>query len=253
VLADLEQVLPLLESLASELFPEGLERRQLLEQVRNARTRLWERTEARGRRDDFPMAPERILEDLRRELPNDAVLVTDVGWNKNGVAQCYRLPARGDFLTPGGFSTMGFGPAAALGAKVAQPRRPVIALIGDGAMSSQFPAIPTAVEQGLTVVWLVMNNAAFGTIADLQANHYGSGYGCEFRTPDGRPYSPDFAALARACGADGRRVGAASELRPALRDALTSGRPYLLDVPMVNEPVPTPGHWNINDIYQGRF
>ena len=69
-----------------------------------------------GRSDaEFPLRPQRILADLRAALPADAVLVTDVGWNKNGVAQCYQLPAEGRFITPGGASTMGFGPAAAVG------------------------------------------------------------------------------------------------------------------------------------------
>ena len=55
----------------------------------------------RGRSDDFPLRPERILADLRDTLPADAVLVTDVGWNKNGVAQCYELPRRGPVHHPG--------------------------------------------------------------------------------------------------------------------------------------------------------
>jgi acetolactate synthase-1/2/3 large subunit len=181
------------------------------------------------------------------------VLVTDVGWNKNGVAQCYPLPAEGRFITPGGASTMGFGPGAAVGVQIARPDAVVVALIGDGGMSAQLPAVPMAVEQGLPVLFVVMNNRAHGTIADLQAANFGTAYGCEFRDPDGRPYSPDFAAFARACGADGYPIGAATELLPALREAIARRRPAVLDVPMVNEPVPTPGHWNITDIYQGVF
>ena len=186
-------------------------------------------------------------------MPADAILVTDVGWNKNGVAQCYKLPAEGRFITPGGFSTMGFGPAAALGVQIAQPDRPVIALVGDGGMSAQLSAVPTAVEQGLPVIWVVMNNRAHGTIADLEQGNYGHSYGCTFTDPSGESYSPDFAAYARACGADGYEIGSPEELASALDKALSVRRPALLDVPMVNEPVPTPGHWNILDIYQGRF
>ena len=59
------------------------------------------------------MKPERILADLRAAAP-DAILVTDVGWNKNGIAQQYPIDSPDSFLTPGGFSTMGFGPAAVL-------------------------------------------------------------------------------------------------------------------------------------------
>ncbi len=181
------------------------------------------------------------------------MLVTDVGWNKNGVAQCYELPAGGRFITPGGLSTMGFGPAAAAGVQLAQPDRVVVALIGDGGLSAQLPAVPMAVEQGLPVIFVVMNNRAHGTIADLQVANFGQSYGCEFRDPDGLPYSPDFAALGQACGADGYPISAPDELAPALRSAIRNRRPAVLDIPMVNEPVPTPGHWNITDIYHGVF
>jgi acetolactate synthase-1/2/3 large subunit len=176
-----------------------------------------------------------------------------VGWNKNGVAQCYELPPEGRFVTPGGASTMGFGPAAAIGVQIADPDRVVVALIGDGGMSAQLPAVPMAVEQGLPVIFVVMNNRAHGTIADLQAASFGASFGCEFFGPDGKPYSPDFAAYGRACGADGYQIEEADGLVPALKAAIEQRRPAVLDVPMVNEPVPTPGHWNIKDIYQGNF
>jgi acetolactate synthase-1/2/3 large subunit len=133
------------------------------------------------------------------------------------------------------------------------PDRTVVALVGDGGMSAQLPAVPMAVEQGLPVLFVVMNKRAHGTIADLQAAIFGTSYGCEFRDPQGRPYSPDFAAYARACGADGYTVAEAADLRAALREADRRRRPAVLDVPMVNEPVPTPGHWNIKDIYRGVF
>jgi acetolactate synthase-1/2/3 large subunit len=233
--------------------PDPISRPALRERIQAARSGLFADSRERGRSDDFPLRPERILSDLRDVLPVDAVLVTDVGWNKNGVAQCYELPAEGRFITPGGASTMGFGPAAAVGVQIAEPDRVVVALVGDGGMSAQLPAVPMAVEQGLPVIFVVMNNLAHGTIADLQAANFGTSYGCEFRDPDGRPYSPSFAAFAQACGADGYDIPAPQALASALRSAVTRRRPAVLDVPMVNEPVPTPGHWNINDIYQGVF
>jgi acetolactate synthase-1/2/3 large subunit len=235
------------------LRPDPISRPALRERIRAARSDLFAGSRERGRSDDFPLRPERILSDLRDALPADAVLVTDVGWNKNGVAQCYELPADGRFITPGGASTMGFGPAAAIGVQIAQRDRVVVALVGDGGMSAQLPAVPMAVEQGLPVIFVVMNNRAHGTIADLQAANFGASYGCEFRAADGQPYSPNFAAFAEACGADGYEIPAPGALLSALRSAVARRRPAVLDVPMVNEPVPTPGHWNINDIYQGVF
>ena len=140
-----------------------------------------------------------------------------------------------------------------MGIAIHDPERTVVALVGDGGMSAQWPALPMAVEQGLPVIFVVMNNRAHGTIADLETASFGSGYGCEFRDAGGRPYSPDFAALARACGADGYLIAAPDDLRTALGLALRRRRPAVLDVPMINEPVPTPGHWNITDIYRGVF
>jgi acetolactate synthase-1/2/3 large subunit len=102
---------------------------------------------------------------------------------------------------------------------------------------------------GIAPVWVVMNNAAFGTIAGLERKHYGSSYGCEFEA-DGSSYSPDFAAIARACAADGVSIEHSDQLEPALREACRSGRPTVIDVPMRNTPVMTPGAWDIERIYQ---
>jgi acetolactate synthase-1/2/3 large subunit len=233
--------------------PAPTPRPELRERIRATRVTLFADSRERGRSDQFPLRPERILADLRAALPSDAVLVTDVGWNKNGVAQCYELPPDGRFITPGGASTMGFGPAAAVGVQIAQPERTVVALVGDGGMSAQLPAVPLAVEQGAPVIFVVMNNRSHGTISDLQTANFGRSFGCDFLGPDGQPYSPDFAAYGRACGADGYTIGCADDLGAALRDAINAGRPAVIDVPMVNEPVPTPGHWNIKDIYHGVF
>ncbi|MDI5975061.1 thiamine pyrophosphate-binding protein [Amycolatopsis magusensis] len=251
--ADAALAVDAIASAVTARSPQGTDRPALREKIAAERQELFGASRERGRSDDFPLRPERILADLRDALPADAVLVTDVGWNKNGVAQCYELPPQGRFVTPGGLSTMGFGPAAAVGVQLAEPDRVVVALIGDGGLSAQLPAVPMAVEQGLPVIFLVMNNRAHGTIADLQAASFGASYGCEFTDADGNPYSPDFAAYGRACGADGYLVGKPADLAEALRTAIESRRTSVLDVPMVNEPVPTPGHWNIKDIYRGAF
>ncbi|MFD1824636.1 thiamine pyrophosphate-binding protein [Mumia zhuanghuii] len=253
IVADASQTVEAVLAQLRQSCPERRPRAGLREAIESTRTRLFEDSRDRGASDAFPLRPERILRDLRDGLPDDAILVTDVGWNKNGVAQCYDLPPRGRFITPGGLSTMGFGPAAAVGVQVAAPDKVVVALIGDGGMSAQLPALPMAVEQGLPVVFVVMNNRAHGTIADLQASNFGASFGCEFQDPDGNPYSPDFSVIAQACGADGYRPESAGAFSEALAQAVTNRRPAVIDIAMVNEPVPTPGHWNIKDVYHGRF
>ncbi len=199
--------------------------------------------------DQFPLRPERILSELRKAVPLDGYIVTDVGWNKNGVAQQFSFPIPGTFITPSGLATMGFGPAAVLGVKVAQPGRAAVALIGDGAFSSNPGVIATAMEANLPVVWVVMDNSAFGTIAGLEKMHYGWSFGCLFEC-NGETYNVDYAAIGRAYGARGVSIKSASELGPALMEALASGLPTVIQVPMENAPTPTPGYWNINDIYR---
>jgi len=197
----------------------------------------------------YPMRPERILSELRKAVPDDGFIVTDVGWNKNGVGQQFPITVPGTFITPSGLATMGFGPAAALGVKIAHPDRAVVALIGDGAFGSNPSVVATAIEAGLGVVWLVMDNAAFGTIAGLTKMHYGWEFGCLFEA-GGERYRTDFAHIAKGYGADGVFIRSADELGPALDAALASGRPTVIQAPMENAPTPTPGHWDINCIYR---
>ena len=195
------------------------------------------------------MRPERILSELRKAVPEDGFIVTDVGWNKNGVAQQFRFTVPGTFVTPSGLATMGFGPAAVLGVKYAYPDRAAVALVGDGGFSANPSVIATAMEADLPVIWLVMDNAAFGTIAGLEAMHYGWSFGCLFERR-GQPYRADYAAMARSFGANGVTINSADELGPALREALASDLPTLIQAPMENVPTPTPGHWDINDVYR---
>src|SRR5579872_4581535 len=199
--------------------------------------------------NQFPLRPERILAELKKAMPEDGFIVTDVGWNKNGVGQQYPINVPGTFVTPSGLATMGFGPSAVLGVKTAQPNRAAVALIGDGAFGSNMSVVATAMEANIPAVWVVMDNSAFGTIAGLENMHYGTSFGCLFER-NGETYTVDYAALARACGARGISVQSAAELGPALSEALASDLPTVIQVPMENAPTPTPGHWNINDIYR---
>jgi len=199
--------------------------------------------------DQYPLRPERILSELRKAVPDDGYIVTDVGWNKNGVGQQFPITVPGTFITPSGLATMGFGAAAVLGVKMAQPDRAAIALVGDGGFSTNPAVMATAMEADIPVIWVVMDNAGFGTIAGLESAHYGWSFGCMFEC-NGKAYRIDYAAMARACGARGVKIEAACDLGPALRDALAANAPTLIHVPMENAPTPTPGHWNINDIYR---
>ncbi|MGH8169979.1 MAG: thiamine pyrophosphate-binding protein [Steroidobacteraceae bacterium] len=249
--ADIKTALGTLCRVARELYPDGRKNPEMEARIARFRSEFAQSNRAMQLSDAFPMMPERILAEARELLPRDAIITTDVGWNKNGVGQQFPIYTPGSVLTPGGYATMGFGPPAAVGAKLAAPDRAVISLVGDGGFGQNPAALATAVEQDLPIVWVVMNNNAFGTIAGLQQAHFGLTLGTVFPN-EGRGWNeirPNYAEIARAYGCEGVRIGSAGEFAPALRCALASGRPWVIDVPMKNNPTPTTGHWNILDIY----
>jgi acetolactate synthase-1/2/3 large subunit len=237
-----------LNRVARTMLPQPRGNEGLVREIADYRRTFKSTNAAAEASNQFPMRPERILADVRAVLPRDAFITTDVGWNKNGVGQQFPIYEPGSILTPGGYATMGFGAPAALGAKIARPDRVVVSLVGDGGFGQNPSVLATAVEQNTAVVWVVMNNLAYGTIAGLEKAHFGTTYGTVFQK-DGKPYSPNFAAVAQAYGVDAVRIESADQFKPALEKALKSGKPYLLDVIMENAPVPTTGHWNIMDIY----
>src|SRR5947209_7675008 len=119
---------------------------------------------------------------------------------------------------------------AALGAKLGQPHRPVLAIVGDGSFMSVPTALPVAVQYGINVTWLVLNNQGYASIAVYQAKHFGRYMGAYFeQRPSGEPYQPDYVGLARAYGVAAARAQTPEQLRATLTDALSSHRPYLIE------------------------
>ncbi|MEM1504624.1 thiamine pyrophosphate-binding protein [Domibacillus sp. 8LH] len=246
--ADLKQALTVLNRVAKKIAPEGRRNEALKAEIAANKQAFKESNEEFIKDNSFPMQPQRILAEVREVLPRDAFITTDVGWNKNGVGQQFDILEPGTIFTPGGFATMGFGAPAALGVKVAHPDRVVVSLVGDGGFGQNPALLATAAEENIPVIWVIMNNFAFGTIAGLQKAHYGTTLGTLFEK-DGQPYSPDFAAIARAYGIEGVKIEKAEEFKPALEAAIAANKPVVIDVAMLNNPVPTAGHWNIMDIY----
>ncbi len=111
----------MLNRVAKRLLPAGRRNGALIREIAANRD-AFAKSNARHQNDDaFPMRPERILSVVREVLPRDAIITTDVGWNKNGVGQQFPIYTPGSILTPGGYATMGFGAPAAIGAKLAKP------------------------------------------------------------------------------------------------------------------------------------
>jgi acetolactate synthase I/II/III large subunit len=195
-----------------------------------------------------PIHPARLLAEVAKAVPRDAIYVTDVGWNKNGAGQQLPTYGPGQFLTSGGLATMGFAPGAAIGAKIGAPDKTVVCLVGDGGFLSVCGALATAVELAVPVVWVIFNNFCFSTIRTVGTTYFKNAYGTEFTTPDGAPYNPDFPMLARAFGMASARVEDPDELPAALATALGANAPYLLEVVTRGDvPMPRTGYWDIAD------
>jgi acetolactate synthase-1/2/3 large subunit len=196
--------------------------------------RRWEEHIAPQRASDaVPVRPERVLADLRAVLPEDGIVVSDVGVHHNWIVQEWRAYAPRTLLQSWGFASMGFGVGGALGAKLAAPERPVVAVVGDGGFLMMPSAVATAVEYGIPVVWLVWNNQGFVSIRDQQQAYFGRErtLATDFLSAaTGKPYSPDYAGMARAMGAGGALVERPDELAGQLAAALASGRPTVVEV-----------------------
>ncbi len=233
-----------LEAIAAAVGSGKRRRVELPAHLRRLRDAFEEQLSEARSSEQVPMRPERVLADLRTALPEDGVLVGDTGWNKNGVGQQFPLYCPRTLLVPGGYATMGFGPAAVLGAVLAGAPNQVVALVGDGAFLTNLSVVATAVEEKLPVVWGVMNNGTYATISGLSRRHFASEYGTTFDAS-----RLDYAGIARAVGADGVRVERASDLVGIFRDAFAAKRPFVIDIPCTQDAVPTTGIWEINEIF----
>jgi acetolactate synthase I/II/III large subunit len=196
----------------------------------------------------IPIHPARLLAELSRAAPQDAIFVTDVGWNKNGAGQQLESIVPASFITSGGFATMGFSPAAAIGAKMGAPDRKVIGLVGDGGLMSVLGSLATAVELNVPVLWVLFNNFCFSTILSVGSTYFGNTYGTVFTRPDGTPYNPDFMMMAKSFGIESALIEHPDQLRQGLDIAMRSNVPYLLEVRTRGDvPMPRTGHWDIAD------
>ena len=181
-------------------------------------------------------------------LPDDAILACDVGVNHNWYMQFWKARRPQTMLNSWGFSGMGFGAAGALGAKLAAPDRPVVAIAGDGCFTMVPHVLCTAVEYNIPVVWVIWNNFAWASIRDIQYGMFG---GRELGTAfyqgaNQTPYNPDFAAWARASGVEGVTVTKSQDFKGALEHAVKSNKPYLLDVHVdANVRPPATGAWQL--------
>ncbi|NIF69858.1 MULTISPECIES: thiamine pyrophosphate-binding protein [unclassified Burkholderia] len=169
-----------------------------------------------------------IMQQLRERLPHDAIVSNGAGNYATWLHRHYAYRAFRSQLAPTN-GAMGYGVPAALAAKSLYPQRIAVALAGDGCFMMAGHELATAMQYGLNIVVIVVNNGHFGTIRMHQERHYPN------RVHGTGLTNPDFAAYARAFGAHGETVATTAEFAPALERALGSGLPALIEIRIPQE------------------
>ncbi len=193
-----------------------------------------------------PLRPEYVVGALQKVLPDDAILTCDSGVHHNWFMQFWRPKRTQSMLNSWGYSSMGFGVCSVMGAQLAAPERPCISVCGDGGFSMTPYVVATAVEYDLPCVWVVWNNFSWAAIRDIQVGMFGNRQLGTYFEKNSKPYNPDFAAWARACGADGVTITKSEDLAGALQQAIRNKRPCVLDVHVDAEVrPPSTGTWQL--------
>ncbi|MGA1296156.1 MAG: thiamine pyrophosphate-binding protein [Burkholderiaceae bacterium] len=196
-----------------------------------------------------PLRPEFVVGALQKVLPEDVILSLDSGVHHNWFMQFWKARRPQSMLNSWGYSSMGFGVCGILGAQLAAPDRVCVSVCGDGGFTMVPYVICTAVEYDLPCIWIVWNNFAWAAIRDIQMGMFGGReIGTAFYKGQDRskPYNPDFAAWARAAGADGYTVTRAADLIPSIEQAIRMRRPAVIDV-HVDDKIkpPSTGTWQL--------
>jgi acetolactate synthase-1/2/3 large subunit len=169
--------------------------------------------------------PQRMIQALYEVTGGNAILTSDVGQHQMWTAQHFHFPAPRRWINSGGLGTMGFGLPSALGAKVAKPDELVVCVAGDGSLVMTCQELATAVEHDIDVKVFIMNNGYLGMVRQWQELFWDKRYSS---VDMGK--SPDWVKLAEAFGARGMRVEADSEVEDAMREAIETDGPVVLDV-----------------------
>lgn len=176
------------------------------------------------RKSQDTIMPQFVIEQVS-EACRDAIIVTEVGQHQMWAAQFFKYSKPRTFLTSGGLGTMGYGFPAAMGAKVGRPDKTVINIAGDGSFQMNSQELATVVQNDIPVVNVILNNGYLGMVRQWQELFYDRRYSYTFIKG-----SVDFVKLAEAYGALGLRAERPSEVRPAIEEAVRSGRPAVVEV-----------------------
>jgi acetolactate synthase-1/2/3 large subunit len=223
VVADCKTALTELNAMLSQAPPEDRDDRlrPWLSQV-NA----WKREKPLTYCKSERIKPQCVVETLHRITEGKAIITTEVGQNQMWAAQFYHFEAPNRFITSGGLGCMGFGLPAAVGAQIAAPASLVVDIAGDGSIQMNIQEMATAVQYGLPVKIVILNNGYLGMVRQWQQLFYDRRYaGTRMET------APDFVKLAEAYGAVGLRAETPEAVEPVLRSGLFEhrNRPVIMD------------------------
>ena len=165
-----------------------------------------------------------VVEEIYSQTKGEAIIVTEVGQHQMWAAQFYKYSKPRTLLTSGGLGTMGYGLGAAIGAQIANPKKQVVNIAGDGCFRMNMNEIATAVRQKLPLIQVVINNHVLGMVRQWQTLFYEQHYS-ETVLND----SVDFVKLAEAMGATGYRATTREEFSEVFRKALVSKTPVVID------------------------
>ena len=166
-----------------------------------------------------------VIEEIYKATDGQAIITTDVGQHQMWAAQYYRYTKPRTLLTSGGLGTMGFGLGAAMGAKMGRPDKVVINIAGDGCFRMNMNELATLSRHNIPVIEVVVNNHVLGMVRQWQTLFYGKRYSNTVLQDQA-----DFVKVAEALGVKGIRVTKKEEMGPAIRAAIESGKPALIDV-----------------------
>jgi acetolactate synthase I/II/III large subunit len=192
--------------------------------------RAWrEQVEVKSASNADPMTMARAVREVQAATRPEAIVVTGAGLPQGMVKQRWLTREPRTHITSGGFSSMGFTLPAAIGAQLARPDAQVLAVCGDGDFLQTMQELSAAVLLDAPVCTVVLDNSGWISIKGGQQHHFGRTAVTDFMR-DGKPYSPDFAAIGRAFGIHAECAERPDEVRPAVERALASGGPSLVHV-----------------------
>jgi acetolactate synthase-1/2/3 large subunit len=168
--------------------------------------------------------PQYVVEKLYELTRGQAIITTEVGQNQMWAAQYYLFDRPDHFMTSGGLGCMGYGLPAAIGAQMACPDKTVVDIAGDGSIQMNSQELATAVQYGLPVKIVILNNRYLGMVRQWQELFYDKRYACT-----DMQHAPDFVKLAEAYGAVGLRATTPEEVIPVLKAGLSSPKVAIMD------------------------